>query len=217
MTALRLGERDLAHTIGKQIGAALGFSTLNALGQQYQISGDSTDELKLGESYWQCIRLRGQSYYLYTSYRALKAFFAGLTGLSKTHNGIMFHDCLYQLLVDETLPVSDRCLEEVIQDLVGFSMTTNRYDEESPACQFPLKTGFTRHLLLSGPRECWERLCSYDSSSVHENITKLYEDLKKDGQIESNKSLFEQIISIGKEVQKRGNECKRKRQDSLIS
>lgn len=124
MTAVRLGELDLAYTIGQQLKDPLDISTLTALGQQYQISEDSNDKMRLDKVHWQCIRLEGQGHHLQVSYYALKAFFGGMTGLSQNCKSIMFHGCLYILLTDETLPVLYICLQEVICDLIGLPVTT---------------------------------------------------------------------------------------------
>lgn len=199
VTAVRLGERDLACRIGQQIEESLEFSTLAALGQQYKIFGDSTNGLRLDELHWQCIRPEGRCC-LSPVYEALKAFFAGLTGLSRNHNSIMFHNCLYQLLTDETISASSLWVQEVIQDLIGVHRTVDQYGKGLPEFKYPPMTQLTWHLLLFGVNKCRERLDRHEISRLHESITQLYESLEEEGLNESQQSFVEQFLHKGAQV-----------------
>lgn len=192
VTAVRLGELDLAHTIGQQLEEPLAFSTLTALGQQYQISEDSNDKMRLDKVHWQCIRLEGQGHYLQVSYYALKVFFAGLNDWPQNHKSIMFHNCLYILLTDETVPVLYNCLKEVICDLIGLPVTTSSNGKNALKFQYPPNTDFARHLLLFGVRKCQKRLES-GTSRLYKIITELYEDWDKQGQTASQQFFFDQF------------------------
>ncbi len=179
------------------------------------MSGDSIDELRLDKTHWQCLRGPGSS--LYKTYEALKAFFAGLTGLSKIHNSIMFYNCLYLILTDKTIRVSDRCLQEVIQDLIGFPIMVNRNGKTPPEFEYPPKTEFIWYLLLIGVNKCRERLGEPRTSIFHENINTLYEDLEKTGLTGSKQSFIKHFIRMDKGVQESANDRKRKRHDIIAS
>lgn len=214
VTAVRLGERDLAHRIGQQIDERLEFTTLTALGQQYEIFGDSTDKLRLDELHWQCIRPEGRGF-LSTSYEALKAFFAGLTGLIKNHFSIMFHNCLYQLLTDETILASGLWVQEVIQDLIGVRRIIHQQNGRVlPEFKYPPMTQLAWHLILFGVNKCLERLDRHEISKLHESITLLYKEMEE-GLNEGQRSFVEQFLHIDKGAQVSRNDHKRKRQDDI--